>query len=384
MLDLSDLQIYLVGGAVRDECLGLPIIDKDWVVVGATPHDLLSRGFLPVGKDFPVFLHPETKEEYALARQERKISQGYHGFEFQCDPSVTLVEDLARRDLTINAIAKDVNGQYIDPFGGIADLKAKQLKHVSAAFVEDPVRILRVARFAARYASLGFVVHETTKDLLKAMVVSGEVKALVAERVWQEWQKALSEKTPMVFFSVLKACGALAALAPEVDELICGEQQQSLALAFSRVSLGNDQNMLRFVVCCLGLSKTATMALMARLKCPKRYQRLVKISQQVLLRYPYLEQADASQWVDLFYRCDAFRQPTFFFQGLQACYAFTGKQANVCQLAPLLLTQCQAVSSQDFLKQGLQGEAIAKAQKAARIEALETWFIQQPNIGGDD
>ena len=211
------MKTYLVGGAVRDEILGYPFKEKDWVVVGATVDDMLSAGYLQVGKDFPVFLHPETKEEHALARTERKTAAGYKGFEVHASPDVTLKDDLIRRDLTINAIAKDENGEYVDPYNGIADIKDKILRHVSNAFAEDPVRILRIARFMARYAHLGFSIADETIKLMKEMVLAGEVDALVAERVWQEMQKALTEKTPTAFITTLRACGALERILPELD-----------------------------------------------------------------------------------------------------------------------------------------------------------------------
>jgi tRNA nucleotidyltransferase (CCA-adding enzyme) len=211
------MDIYRVGGAVRDALLGEPVTDHDWVVVGATPDEMVAQGFLPVGRDFPVFLHPQTREEYALARTERKSAPGYHGFAFHADASVTLEQDLARRDLTINAIAQDADGRLVDPYGGQRDLQAKVLRHVSDAFGEDPVRILRLARFAARWPA--FTVAPETLDLCRAMVASGEVDALVAERVWQELARGLMEATPSRMFELLRATGALARLLPEVDRL---------------------------------------------------------------------------------------------------------------------------------------------------------------------
>jgi tRNA nucleotidyltransferase (CCA-adding enzyme) len=211
------MNIYAVGGAVRDELLGLVVKDRDWVVVGATPQEMLAQGYLPVGRDFPVFLHPQTREEYALARTERKTGPGYTGFDFHAAPGVTLEQDLIRRDLTINAIAKDEAGAIIDPHGGRADLAARVLRHVSPAFAEDPVRILRVARFAARFAD--FSIAAETLDLMRGMVAAGEVDALVAERVWQELARGLMEARPSRMFAVLRECGALARLLPELDAL---------------------------------------------------------------------------------------------------------------------------------------------------------------------
>jgi len=213
------MKTYLVGGAVRDQLLNFSYHEKDWVVVGATPKQMLAAGYQQVGKDFPVFLHPDTHEEYALARTERKTAPGYYGFQIHASPNVTLEEDLQRRDLTINAIARSENGKLIDPCHGIDDIKNKLLRHISPAFAEDPVRILRVARFAARYAHLGFTVADETLQLMRKMVSNGEVDALVPERVWQEMRRALGEKTPTVFIETLRQCGALARIIPELDRL---------------------------------------------------------------------------------------------------------------------------------------------------------------------
>ena len=211
------MEIYAVGGALRDELLGLPVKDRDWVVVGATPQDMLEHGFVAVGRDFPVFLHPQTHEEYALARTERKTAPGYTGFAFHAAPGVTLEQDLVRRDLTINAIARDAAGAIIDPYGGRTDLAARVLRHVSPAFAEDPVRILRVARFAARFAD--FSIAAETMELMRGMVAAGEVDALVSERVWQELARGLMAARPSRMFEVLRECGALSRLLPELDAL---------------------------------------------------------------------------------------------------------------------------------------------------------------------
>ena len=213
------MKIYSVGGAVRDELLGLPVTDRDYVVIGATPEQMITLGYKPVGKDFPVFLHPQTHEEYALARTERKTARGYHGFAFHAAPDVTLEEDLARRDLTINAIARAADGRLIDPYHGAADIQARVLRHVSEAFAEDPVRILRLARFAARFAPLGFEIADETLQLMRGMVANGEADALVAERVWQELSRGLMEAKPSRFFETLRECGALARVLPEIDAL---------------------------------------------------------------------------------------------------------------------------------------------------------------------
>ena len=211
------MNIFRVGGAVRDQLLGLPVSDVDWVVVGATPQEMLDRGFQQVGRDFPVFLHPETKQEYALARTERKTAPGYTGFAVHADPDVSLEQDLARRDLTINAMAQDDAGNIIDPYHGQRDLAQKLLRHVTDAFVEDPLRVLRVARFAARFSPLGFRIAPETLDLMRDMVNASELDSLVAERVWTETERALAEADPQTYFSVLDDCGALAQVFPELE-----------------------------------------------------------------------------------------------------------------------------------------------------------------------
>ncbi|MBT8081445.1 MAG: multifunctional CCA addition/repair protein [Gammaproteobacteria bacterium] len=220
------MQVYLVGGAVRDAQLGIPHRERDWCVVGASPEELEAQGYRRVGKDFPVFLHPETKEEYALARTERKTAPGYHGFDFDCSPDVTIEDDLRRRDLTINAMARDSDGRLIDPWGGRADIENRVLRHVSDAFVEDPVRILRVARFAARFAALGFTIADETLALMRHMVDEGEIDALVPDRVWKETELALAGAHARVFFEVLRECGALRVLYPEVHRLFGVPQPQ--------------------------------------------------------------------------------------------------------------------------------------------------------------
>ncbi len=213
------MKIYQVGGAIRDQLLGLPVKDTDWVVTGATPEQMIEAGYQPIGKEFPVFLHPDSREEYALARTEKKVARGYAGFSFNTDPSITIEQDLARRDLTINAIARDDHGRLIDPFNGQSDIDERLLRHVSDAFVEDPVRVLRVARLAARFAHLGFRIADETRRLIKQIADDGELDALVPERVWAEMDKALAEADPQVFFQSLRDCGVLQNLFPEIDNL---------------------------------------------------------------------------------------------------------------------------------------------------------------------
>ncbi len=285
---------------MRDELLGLPVRDRDWVVVGATPEEMVEKGFRPVGKDFPVFLHPQTHEEYALARTERKSGRGYKGFTVHAAPDVTLEDDLRRRDLTINAIAKDPeSGALIDPFGGKADLERKLLRHVSEAFAEDPVRILRVARFAARF---GFAVHPATADLMKHMVASGEADALVPERVWQEFSKGLAEKHPQRMFDVLRACGLLARVLPELKD-------------FPATLEGSVP--VRFAVLTWPLDEAAVEAVAERLKVPNEVRDLALTaarSRSLLLK----KDASAPELLELLKRADAFRRPERFAEVLQA------------------------------------------------------------------
>jgi tRNA nucleotidyltransferase (CCA-adding enzyme) len=255
------MKVYLVGGAVRDKLLGLPVQERDWVVTGATPQEMLDLGYKQVGKDFPVFLHPETKEEYALARTERKTAPGYKGFAFHAAPDVTLEEDLKRRDLTINAMAESPDGELIDPYGGQEDLQLGKLRHVSPAFAEDPVRILRVARFAARFGKMGFSVTHDTHALMRKMVAEGEVNHLVPERVWAELEKALATDAPEKFFAVLHGCGALAVLFPEIEadygdntDTHTGEDKLPRSLAALRHSAGiTKDTRVRFAVLLLSL-----------------------------------------------------------------------------------------------------------------------------------
>lgn len=300
------MKIYLVGGAVRDQLLGYPVKEKDWVVVGATPNDMLQKGFRQVGKDFPVFLHPETKEEYALARKERKIGRGYTGFAFNTDPSVTLEDDLRRRDVTINAMAETPEGEIIDPFGGREDLKQGILRHVSPAFAEDPVRILRVGRFSARF---GFDVAPKTIDLMKKMVEQGEVEALVAERVWKELERALVEQRPEKFFEVLAACGADKVLFPDVDIA-------ALNLAAKNQYSGE----VRFATLLHKLPEADLKKLCDRYRVPSSYRDLALLVVKFWRKYASIEHSlDAEQILDLLMAVDAFRREARFRDFIRAC-----------------------------------------------------------------
>jgi len=291
------VKAYVVGGAVRDELLGLPVQDRDYVVVGATPEEMSAAGFRPVGRDFPVFLHPQTQEEYALARTERKSGRGYKGFTVYAAPDVTLEQDLARRDLTINAIAKAPDGALIDPFHGQKDLKAGVLRHVSEAFAEDPVRILRVARFAARF---GFRVADETMALMRSMVASGETGHLVPERVWREFAKGLAEPEPGRMFEVLEACGLRPALLPEL---------QQLPKTFS------GPLPVRFALLCWPLNEAEIQALCDRLKVPSDERELALLARRC---QGLLNAARPGEFLDLFKRADAFRRPERFAVFLEA------------------------------------------------------------------
>jgi tRNA nucleotidyltransferase (CCA-adding enzyme) len=344
------MKIYLVGGAVRDELLGYPFKEKDWVVVGATVDDMLAAGYQQVGKDFPVFLHPETKEEHALARTERKTAAGYKGFEVHASADVTLEDDLIRRDLTINAIAKDSEGKYIDPYGGIADIENKILRHVSAAFTEDPVRILRVARFMARYAHLGFTVASETLGLMADMVANGEVDALVAERVWQEMEKALREKTPAAFITTLRDCGALQRILPELDCLFGVPQPAEhhpeidtgihTLMVLEQACLLSDASDVRFAALVHDLGKGTTpveewpqhigheargakivLKVCQRLRIPNEYRDLAEHTARFHLHYHRALELKATTVVKTLEQLDAYRKPERFEKFLLACEA---------------------------------------------------------------
>jgi len=312
------MKIYTVGGAVRDELLGLPVKDRDHVVVGATPEEMIRLGFKPVGREFPVFLHPETHEEYALARTERKVGRGYHGFEFYAAPDVTLEQDLARRDLTINAIAEDENGAIIDPFNGAADLKAGILRHVSSAFAEDPVRILRVARFAARY---GFSIAPETLDLMRRMVAGGEADALVAERVWQEVAQGLMEERPSRLFEVLRECGALARIALELDALFEGGGDAEALGALDAAARSSAPLEVRFAALARALDPLPVESLAGRLKAPAACRDLALLAARHANTIVDAGELGAEELLELFDATDAWRRPERFSELVAAALA---------------------------------------------------------------
>ncbi len=348
------MNIYAVGGAIRDELLGVPVQDRDYVVVGATPEQMVAQGYRPVGKDFPVFLHPQTHEEYALARTERKTAAGYHGFQFFYAPDVTLEEDLARRDLTINAMAREVRpdgeltGPVIDPFNGQGDLQARLFRHVSDAFLEDPVRILRIARFAARFVD--FSVAPETLELMRKMVADGEVDALVAERVWQEVSRGLMEKKPSRMFEVLRECGALARILPEIDALFGVPQradyhpevdtgvhvmmvvdhaaQQGYTLPVRFAALAHDlgkattpEDVLPRHIGHEGRSVDLLKPLCERLRVPNDCRDLAILVAREHGNIHRVMEMGAAALVRLIERCDAIRKPARFAEALQACEA---------------------------------------------------------------
>jgi len=401
------MKFYLVGGAVRDRLLGFPVKERDWVVVGTTPEQMIAGGYKLIGKDFPVFLHPATHEEYALARTERKSAPGYRGFTVHADPAVTLEEDLGRRDLTINALAEDQHGTLIDYYGGRNDLQRRILRHVSPAFVEDPVRVLRVARFAARYQHLDFRVAHETLRLMTEMVIRKEVDALVPERVWQELVKALGETTPSAFFTVLNQCGALAVIFPELERLRGIPQPPQYhpeADAWLHTLMALDQAvcltheaMVRFAVLTHDLGKGTTPAtdwphhqghelrgveqvhsLCRRLKSPTAYRELALLVAGYHCKcHRALEMRPASI-LRLLEALDAFRRPQRFEQFLLACEADArGRKGRQQQSYPqaerLRLARVAAlrVDPATLIALGLSGQSLAAALRERRIQAIK-------------
>jgi tRNA nucleotidyltransferase (CCA-adding enzyme) len=342
------VKIFTVGGAVRDELLGLPVKERDYVVVGATPEEMVAKGFKPVGKDFPVFLHPRTHEEYALARTERKSGRGYKGFTVYASPEVTLEEDLRRRDLTINAMAKAEDGSIIDPFGGRKDLASKVLRHVSEAFAEDPVRILRVARFAARF---GFSVHESTMALMKRMVDSAETDFLVPERVWQEFAKGLAEPHAEKMFEVLEACGLLRRNLPEI-----GRYPRRFAGSVAQ----------RFALLAWPLDEARVESLANRLRAPNEVRELALTAVRCRGK---LQGSSPEGLLELFKAADAFRRPQRFAELLEVAQA-ADPQVERARIERAL----QAASAVDAgrIAQSASGPDIGRRVDAARLEAIRS------------
>ena len=412
------MEAYLVGGCVRDALLGLPIKDRDWVVVGATPREMEQLGYKAVGKDFPVFLHPQSKEEYALARTERKTAPGYTGFEFHAATDVTLEQDLMRRDLTINAIAQREDGKLVDPFHGQQDLQNRLLRHVSPAFVEDPVRILRVARFAARYASLNFTVASDTMQLMQTMVNNGEVDALVPERVWQETERALAEATPSRYFEILRECGALARIFPEIDRLYGVPQPvehhpevdtgvHTMMVLQQAVRLSDDTRV-RFAALTHDLGKGITpkeewprhieheakgvplvAELCKRLRVPRDYRELAELVARYHLHFHRAKELRANTILKLIQSLDGFRRPERFAMFLLACEADArgrpGYENRVMEQPQILQRAYAAANSinvQDVVALGLKGDAIASELQQRRIKAIKQALHQEDEQTG--
>jgi tRNA nucleotidyltransferase (CCA-adding enzyme) len=370
------VKIYAVGGAVRDELLGLPVKDRDYVVVGATPEDMTRLGYKPVGKDFPVFLHPQTHEEYALARTERKTARGYKGFQVYAAPDVTLEQDLSRRDLSINAIARDERGRLIDPYGGAADLKRGVLRHVSPAFAEDPVRILRVARFAARF---GFTVAPATLRLMRAMVEAGEADALVAERVWQELAVGLMEAAPSKMFALLRRCGALARVLPELDAAWAERAQYARSRRALDYAAAQGRALeVRYAVLACALAgadapERELRGMNVRLRAPADASDLAVLALRQREQIGRGAKLEAAAIVALFQSCDAWRRPERFGQLLQAvesCEA--GSKRSLAASARLLaaLRAARAVDAGAIARHESEPHRIAARLRAARIAAV--------------
>ena len=382
---IARMQLFIVGGAVRDRLLGEPVNDRDWVAVGATPAELLALGYKPVGKDFPVFLHPATGEEVALARTERKSGRGYHGFTFHAAPEVTLEQDLARRDLTINAMAEASDGTLIDPFGGRDDLARGVLRHVSPAFAEDPVRLLRLARFAARWPS--FTVAAETQQLLVSLVQQGEVDTLVAERVWQELARGLMARQPSRMFEVLRGCGALARLLPE-PALDAGALARVDAAAAAGAPLA-----VRYAL--LGWPDEATATRTgAHLRVPTEVCALAQLFAREgaglaewLRPTRRLAQADAASLSSLFERCDALRRPERFEVLLQCCrleLQGTAADPGAQSLLPLLQAARgadTATAAAAAIATGARGAGVGDAVRQARLAALEAALVEGAQEG---
>ncbi|HEK2989131.1 TPA: multifunctional CCA addition/repair protein [Proteus mirabilis] len=403
------MKIYLVGGAVRDQLLNLPVKDRDWVVVGATPETLLQQGYQQVGKDFPVFLHPDTHEEYALARTERKSGSGYTGFTCYAAPDVTLEDDLQRRDLTINAIAYSAKGEYIDPYHGIDDIHAKLLRHVSDAFSEDPLRVLRVARFAARFAPLGFTIAPETMSLMQEMTNSGELNALTAERVWKETEKALHSQAPQVYFEILHQCGALKILFPEINalfgvpapkkwhpEIDTGIHTMMVLAMASRLT---DDIAVRFSALCHDLGKGVTPvenwphhhghgpagvplveALCQRYRIPNQIRDLAKLAAKYHDHLHRIEKMRPSKIIRLFDAIDAWRKPERIDQLAIISEADArGRQGaeNLPYPQGIFFRQAFKIANQidvkSIVSRGLKGSAIREALTKQREVAIIEW-----------
>ncbi|WP_406610475.1 multifunctional CCA addition/repair protein [Agarivorans sp. JK6] len=401
------METYLVGGAVRDQLLGLQVKDRDHVVVGATPEQMLQLGYSQVGKDFPVFLHPHSQEEYALARTERKQGTGYTGFSCDFSDDIRLEDDLLRRDLTVNAIARAENGELIDPYGGQRDLDAKLLRHVSPAFVEDPLRVLRVARFAARFHHLGFIVADETIELMREIAHSGELASLTPERIWRELEKALSSQSPQVFFAVLREADALAALIPELDDLFGVPASPKwhpeidtgihTLMVIEQSAKHGYSDLVRFAALCHDFGKALTpeeklpshpghgpkgvkliKAFCQRIKVPNEYRDLALLVAEHHITIHSALELRPETVLKLFNRCDAWRKPERFTQILEAGVADIrgrlGFEQNDYPAYNYLLSQLEVANSvniQAIVQQGYKGEAIREQVHLARLKLIK-------------
>ena len=400
------MQTYLVGGAVRDALLNIPIKDKDWVVVGSTPAELINLGYSQVGADFPVFLHPKTKEEYALARTERKSGGGYQGFNCDFNPDITLEEDLLRRDLTINAMAQDESGNIYDPYNGQQDLQLKKLRHVSEAFAEDPLCILRVARFAARFAHLGFTIAQDTLELMREITHSGELALLTAERVWQETERALGEPQPWVYFQVLRECGALAIIFPELDRLFGIPQPEKhhpeidcgihTLMVLEQASKLTKDISIRWASLLHDLGKGLTredilpshygheqsgeklvIQVNKRLKAPTEFKDLSRL---VCLYHTHIHRAfelKPETILKLFNHIDLWRKPERLQKILIACKAdsrgrtgFENVEYNQVEYINDLATACLQITAKQFVEKGILGKEIGEAMAKERVNVI--------------
>lgn len=407
MLNITS-QTYLVGGAVRDKLLDYPVVEKDWVVVGSNKTTMLEKGFKQVGKDFPVFIHPETGEEYALARTERKSGVGYHGFEISATEQVTLEEDLIRRDLTINAMAIDEEGTLHDPYDGQSDIANKLLRHISPAFTEDPLRVLRVARFAARYHHLGFSIASETVQLMKTLSDSGELGSLVAERVWKETQRALTEQSPQIYFSTLRECGALKIIFPEIDclwgipnpikwhpEVDTGVHTM---MVLEQCSLITKSAVTRFAALCHDLGKGITPKdqwpshrghektgvkiiedLCHRLRIPTEYSKLAKIVSEFHLHLHKVEELKAKTIVKVLERTNAYQNNELFEQYLIACEAdfkgrtgFEDREYPQAEIMKKALIASKNISTSTIIEQGFKGQQIGTELHRLRVKKVKS------------
>lgn len=405
------MKIYLVGGAIRDQLLGLSISERDWVVVGATPQQLIAQGFKKVGKDFPVFLHPQTQEEYALARTERKVGKGYAGFECYAAVDVTLEQDLKRRDLRINAMAQTEKGEIVDLFEGQADLNNRLLRHVSDAFSEDPLRVLRVARFAARLAPFEFKVAKETLDLMRRMVSEGELDTLASERIWQETLRALKEKDPRPYFLVLRACGALKHLWPALDKLWGVPQPEKhhpeidtglhVMMVLKEACLLSDDPLVRFAALCHDLGKGETPLsewpshrgheargvplihhFCDRYRLPNDYRDLAILTSRFHLHCHRIFELKPQTIVKTLEGLDAFRKPTRFKQFLIACEADARGRLHAASVDYPQAARFEdaynitkAIPVQPLIQQGFQGVQLGQQIHQARVVALNSAFL---------